>query len=86
MEDTFADKIIIDIVFNQLKETLKMHYSELLYLDPGSGSILVQMLVAALLGAGLLVRSQWAKIKQLFGKTAAEEETKTDAGDDFLDE
>ena len=61
-----------------------MHFSPTLYLDPGSGSILIQMLVAALLGAGLLIRSQWAKIKQMLGMSSIEE-TKKDE-DDFLDE
>ncbi|MBK9925604.1 MAG: hypothetical protein IPP66_09960 [Anaerolineales bacterium] len=40
--------------------------SHRLYLDPGSGSILLQIVLAALLGAGVLIRSQWAKIKSLF--------------------
>jgi hypothetical protein len=37
------------------------------YLDPGSGSIIVQILIAALLGIGLALRSSWGKIKRLFG-------------------
>jgi hypothetical protein len=45
-----------------------MHFSPPLYLDPGSGSILIQMLIAALLGAGIFVRSQWSRIKKWFGK------------------
>lgn len=49
-----------------------MHYSELpkalAYLDPGSGSIIIQLILAALLGIGVFVRSQWSKIKSLFGK------------------
>lgn len=45
------------------------------YLDPGSGSILLQLLLAALLGAGVILRSQWSKIKTLFkGKNASEED------------
>lgn len=46
------------------------------YLDPGSGSILIQLLVAGALGAGFLLRNSWGKIKALFGfKPPAEEET-----------
>lgn len=37
------------------------------YLDPGSGSILFQMIVAAILGAGILLRSQWKRVKGWFG-------------------
>ncbi|RLD03708.1 MAG: hypothetical protein DRI32_06965 [Chloroflexi bacterium] len=51
-----------------------------------AGSILIQMLVAALLGAGLLIRSQWAKIIQLFNKSAPEKDKDSSLDDDFLDE
>ncbi len=61
-----------------------MHDSPALYLDPGSGSILIQMLVAAALGAGLLVRSQWAKIKKMFGKDLPETETIDSSEEDSL--
>ncbi len=37
-----------------------------LYLDPGSGSVLLQVLLAVLLGLGVVLRSQWGKIKSLF--------------------
>ena len=39
-----------------------------LYLDPGSGSLLVQLLLAAVLGAGVAVRIYWKKIKALFSR------------------
>lgn len=49
--------------------------SHTLYLDPGSGSILIQLLLAALLGLGVIFRSQLAKLKNLFGgKNDADEE------------
>lgn len=40
----------------------------LAYLDPGSGSLLLQLLLAALLGLGVFIRSQWGKVKSLFIK------------------
>jgi hypothetical protein len=46
----------------------------LLYLDPGSGSILLQLLVAALAGLGLLIGSQWAKIKRFFSRMSRKKE------------
>ena len=47
-----------------------------LYLDPGSGSMLLQLLLAAILGVGVVLRTQWARIKSLFkGKDASEEDT-----------
>jgi hypothetical protein len=44
------------------------------YLDPGSGSILLQLLIAAALGAAFAVKVYWKKIKGVFGK-------KEDAGE-----
>lgn len=44
-----------------------MFLSKLPYLDPGSGSFILQMVIAALLGAGLALRVYWAKIKAKFG-------------------
>ena len=40
---------------------------KLAYLDPGSGSFLLQLLIAALLGAGIALRASWSKVKRLFG-------------------
>jgi hypothetical protein len=34
-----------------------------LYLDPGSGSFIIQLLIAAALGIGVAARMYWAKIK-----------------------
>jgi hypothetical protein len=36
------------------------------YLDPGSGSFILQILAAALLGAGVAIRMQWRRIKRWF--------------------
>jgi len=44
-----------------------MHFIPNPYLDPGSGSILIQILIAALLGLGVAVRASWGKIKGWFG-------------------
>jgi hypothetical protein len=37
-----------------------------LYLDPGSGSFLLQLLLAALLGGAFAIKIYWKKIKVLF--------------------
>lgn len=43
------------------------------YLDPGSGSMLIQILLAALLGAGVAVKIFWRNIKAFFtGKKAGD--------------
>ena len=43
-----------------------------LYLDPGAGSMLLQLAIAALLGIAVIVRTQWSKIKNLFVKKNAD--------------
>ena len=37
------------------------------YLDPGSGSFLIQLAIAAVVGLAVVLRTQWAKIKGFFG-------------------
>jgi hypothetical protein len=58
-----------------------MNFSPPPYLDPNSGSLLIQMLIAALLGGGIFIRSQWERIKKWFGGN-----TKNDESDDETDE
>lgn len=38
----------------------------LLYIDPGSGSYLVQALVAAAMGAAFFLKTSWWRIKMFF--------------------
>jgi len=47
------------------------------YLDPGSGSFILQVLLASLVGIGFAFRKYWSKFLGLFRKEKAE--------DDFLD-
>lgn len=44
-----------------------MHFAPLPYLDPGSGSIIIQVIIAALLGIGVAMRGSWGKIRGWFG-------------------
>ena len=48
------------------------------YLDPGSGSYLLQLLIAGALGALFALRLYWGRVKgyfaRLFGKSEDEEE------------
>ena len=39
-----------------------------LYLDPGSGSFLIQLLIATIAGASIAIGANWSKIKRLLGK------------------
>ena len=38
----------------------------LLYVDPGSGSYLIQVIIAAILGMGFWVKHSWYRIKAFF--------------------
>ena len=48
------------------------------YLDPGSGSFLIQLLIAGLVGAGFLIKAYWKKIKGLFSRSDTKKEDDTD--------
>ena len=38
------------------------------YLDPGTGSLILQVIVGGVLGVGVLVKAYWKKIVGLFSK------------------
>jgi hypothetical protein len=40
----------------------------LLYIDPGSGSYLIQVIIAAVLGAAFFFKNLWWKFRSLFSK------------------
>ncbi len=42
-----------------------------LYLDPGSGSFLLQLLIAGLATIGIVFASQWSRIKRWLGRNKA---------------
>ena len=50
------------------------------YLDPGSGSFIIQLIIASLVGVGFLVRSSWSKITRFFRGESGQSQ------DDFDDE
>jgi hypothetical protein len=49
-----------------MRQTILIH--PLMYLDPGSGSFIIQMLLAGLLGIAVAVRIYWKKIVNFFRK------------------
>jgi hypothetical protein len=48
------------------------------YLDPGSGSFLIQLLIAGLVGVGFAIRASWGKIKAFFNRSKNEPEQPDD--------
>lgn len=53
-----------------MDQTLNMFFvilsNGLAYLDPGSGSFILQLLIAALLGGAFILKSYWQKITGFF--------------------
>jgi len=45
-----------------------------LYIDPGSGSFLVQAIIAAILGVLFYFRQAWWKVKSFFRRTPEKKE------------
>jgi hypothetical protein len=58
-----------------------MHFSPPPYLDPGSGSFIIQILIAALLGIGVAFRASWGRIKGFFTRKKSEDDTADDDQD-----
>jgi len=48
----------------------------LLYIDPGSSSMIIQMIVAGALGALFFIKNGWYKIKSFFIKSKDSDEDK----------
>lgn len=52
------------------------------YLDPGSGSYLIQLVIAGALGALLAIRMSWDRIKGMFRRGTPPEEQQSDQHDE----
>lgn len=53
-------------------------YRPHLYLDPGSGSFILQLVLASLVGVGFFFRSYWAKLINKFRKPTPDAEETED--------
>ena len=53
-----------------------------IYLDPGSGSFLLQLLIAAIAGLTIFAGSQWSKIKRFLNRNKKKTETDDDEDDE----
>lgn len=64
----------------------------MMYLDPGSGSFIIQLLLAGALGIGVAIRIYWKKIVAIFRKGESNDvqddldQLDEYSGDDDLDE
>jgi len=48
------------------------------YLDPGSGSFLIQLLIGALVGGLVLLKTYWNRIRAFFTRSSAGKATPSD--------
>ncbi|NIB40038.1 hypothetical protein HBA55_10595 [Pseudomaricurvus alkylphenolicus] len=51
------------------------------YLDPGSGSFLIQMLIAGLVGAFYTIKMYWYRLKALVGEWMGKDVERNEADD-----
>lgn len=51
------------------------------YVDPGSGSLVIQGLIAAVVGVGLTLRLYWRRIRRLFTGRSTDESSRDDESD-----
>ena len=58
--------------------------AHLLYIDPGSGSYLVQVIIAAVLGAAFYFKTIWLRIKLFFGGRKKEQQPGNEDRNDQL--
>ncbi|MFT3935551.1 MAG: hypothetical protein QM726_18130 [Chitinophagaceae bacterium] len=54
----------------------------LLYIDPGSGSYLVQVIIAAILGVAFYFKTIWLRIKMFFGGKKKHEQSDNPKGNE----
>jgi len=52
------------------------------YLDPGTGSLIIQAVVAVLAGAAVAITSYWQKIKTFFGRNSRNSDPSDNAPSD----
>ena len=57
-----------------------MHFF-LLYIDPGSGSYILQMIIAAVLGVSFFFKNFWLTIKSFFTGKKSEKKEKNDVSE-----
>ncbi len=62
----------------QFEPFLTLHHVVIAYLDPGSGSLILQLLIAGIMGAGILVKVFWKRIKGFFTRSTEKKEDDTE--------
>ena len=68
------------VLLNSYRLKLYMQFF-ILYIDPGSGSYLLQLIIAAVLGVSFFFKNFWYKVKSFFTGTRPDKEKEKDAAD-----
>jgi hypothetical protein len=66
---------VVDLAIRFLKPFVEQRA----YLDPGSGSFLLQLLIAALLGGLFLLKTYWGKVVSFFRRLFKRQESEEDS-------
>jgi len=66
-------KSILGLVFGFTLSLGLWNQDAYAYIDPGSGSIIIQAIIGALVGVGITVKIYWYKIKEKFLTTKSKE-------------
>ncbi|MHC4214827.1 MAG: hypothetical protein ACYSWP_15805 [Planctomycetota bacterium] len=64
--DLIGYAVLLTLFFSDVAEAYGGIFQA--YIDPGTGSLIIQVLLAALIGAGFAVKIFWTKIKSFFSK------------------
>ena len=56
------------------------HHAAHAYLDPGTGSIILQGLIAGVIGTAAFARMYWARLKMIFRRPAERDQDEHDRG------
>jgi hypothetical protein len=65
---------------------INIYFKPLLYLDPGTGSFIIQILLAGLLGLGVAVKVYWNKIVKFFNRNENDTLDALDEIDEYRDQ
>jgi hypothetical protein len=65
------NNLIRSVVFSLLLLTASTHAAHA-YVDPGTGSYVIQIIIAALAGIAFAVKIYWGRIKGLFSRSSSE--------------
>ena len=75
---------MVDVILNSMsKPLISFIVNMLLYIDPGTGSIILQALVASVVGAAIAVKLFWHRILKFLGlRKGTDTELSGNPGDD----